>query len=508
MPEHLRALVVILVIATAVFVLVRQPSVAILGHALYARRRNAWLFLTLAAFLANSFWIYAAIAVIGLAFLSTRESNSLAIYYVTLFVVPAATIQIPGFGLINYAFSLSHERLLALVLFFPAYLHLLQRVDLTSFGRLAADKALAAYLILAAALSVRQGSFTGFLRECFYLFIDIFLPYFVASRILKDIHGFRDTLLSFLLASLIVAVVAVFEFLKGWLLYRPLVESLQLRWSFLNYMERAGSLRATASTGHPIALGYVMVVALGFLTYLSTLFRRRWQRAAAGLTLLGGLIASISRGPWVGAVSLLVTRLSMGQNAARNVTFALAAAAMAIPLLSAIPGGQRIVDLLPFIGETQKGSIDYREQLIENSLEVILQNPLFGAADYLETPQMEKMRQGEGIIDIVNAYLGVALNYGLVGLAFFAGFFAIVTGSVYRAFRREANPDSETAQLGKALFATLIGVLVTIGTTSSITIIPFIYWSLAGLGVAYSRLVAAGDLMSPQHSDDAPTQLD
>jgi len=198
----------------------------------------------------------------------------------------------------------------------------------------------------------------------------------------------------------------------------------------------------------------------------------------------------------------------MGQYAARNVTFALAAAAMAIPLLSAIPGGQRIVDLLPFIGETQKGSIDYREQLIENSLEVILQNPLFGAADYLETPQMEKMRQGEGIIDIVNAYLGVALNYGLVGLAFFAGFFAIVTGSVYRAFRREANPDSETAQLGKALFATLIGVLVTIGTTSSITIIPFIYWSLAGLGVAYSRLVAAGDLMSPQHSDDAPTQLD
>ena len=32
---------------------------------------------------------------------------------------------------------------------------------------------------------------------------------------------------------------------------------------------------------------------------------------------------------------------------------------------------------------------------------------------------METMRQGEGIIDIVNSYLQVALETGLVGLGFF-----------------------------------------------------------------------------------------
>jgi len=37
--------------------------------------------------------------------------------------------------------------------------------------------------------------------------------------------------------------------------------------------------------------------------------------------------------------------------------------------------------------------------------------------------------------------------------------------------------------------ATLIGILVTIVTTSSINAIPVVYWTVAGLGVAYIRLV-------------------
>ena len=35
---------------------------------------------------------------------------------------------------------------------------------------------------------------------------------------------------------------------------------------------------------------------------------------------------------------------------------------------------------------------------------------------------MEDLRQGEGIIDLVNTYLGVALSYGVIGLFFFLSF--------------------------------------------------------------------------------------
>lgn len=39
------------------------------------------------------------------------------------------------------------------------------------------------------------------------------------------------------------------------------------------------------------------------------------------------------------------------------------------------------------------------------------------------------------------------------------------------------------------LLATLTGILVIIFTVSSITFIPVVYWSIAGLGVAYIQMV-------------------
>ncbi|MNC40799.1 hypothetical protein D3C75_895330 [compost metagenome] len=52
-----------------------------------------------------------------------------------------------------------------------------------------------------------------------------------------------------------------------------------------------------------------------------------------------------------------------------------------------------------------------------------------------------------------------------------------------------ADKDDERRQLGRVLLATLIGILVIIFTVSSITFIPVVYWSIAGLGVAYIQMV-------------------
>ena len=59
MPEHLRALIVILVLATTVFAFAHRPACTITKVGDYTRRRNLWFALTLAAFLAYNFWVYA-----------------------------------------------------------------------------------------------------------------------------------------------------------------------------------------------------------------------------------------------------------------------------------------------------------------------------------------------------------------------------------------------------------------------------------------------------------------
>ncbi|MNE91016.1 hypothetical protein D3C80_1885800 [compost metagenome] len=54
--------------------------------------------------------------------------------------------------------------------------------------------------------------------------------------------------------------------------------------------------------------------------------------------------------------------------------------------------------------------------------------------------------------------------------------------------RAYPNKDDEHRLLGRALLATLVGILVIIFTVSSITFIPVVYWSIAGLGVAYIQM--------------------
>jgi O-antigen ligase len=127
--------------------------------------------------------------------------------------------------------------------------------------------------------------------------------------------------------------------------------------------------------------------------------------------------------------------------------------------------------------------------MLTNSIIVIQRNPWFGVYDYYTQPEMEALRTGEGIIDVVNSYLGVVLEIGLVGLGLYVGFFAITLLGIYSALRSLPDENSEERLLGRVLLATQVAVMVIIFTVSSITIIPVVYWSIAGLGMAYTQMI-------------------
>ncbi|GAO34670.1 ligase [Sulfuricella sp. T08] len=488
MPEHLRALFIILVLSTAVFAFAHRPACAITAARDYTRRRNLWFSITLAAFLAHSFWVYTLIATLLLIYANRRETNPPALYFFILFALPAATIPIPGMGLINYFFDLSHARILALFILLPVFFALIRRTGTLSFGRTGPDKVLAAYLLLTALLYLRETSVTDTLRQTFYLFIDVFLPYFIISRSLKNLQAFRDALLSLVLAIMVVALFAAFEAAKQWLLYQPLLGVLGLG-GVGGYLMRDGILRALVTTGQPIALGYLMVTGMGFYLFLQRSIRQKLVRRLGMALLAAGLIAPLSRGPWVGAAVLFVVFIATGRDAIRRLMILALAAMFALPLVAILPGGEKVINLLPFIGSTEKGNITYREDLITNAIIVIKRNPWFGSVNYLNTPEMEAMRQGQGIIDIVNSYIGIALETGLVGLTLFVGFFILTLQGIYRAMRSIPDRNSEERLLGRTLLATLLAILIMIFTVSSITIIPMMYWSVAGLGVAYAQMV-------------------
>lgn len=489
MPEHFRALIVILFLASVVFLLARRPATDLIPPGDFKRRRNLWFLLTVLAFVSHSFWLYLGAGAVILYLAGRREHNPMALFYMLLFLIPPASLQVPGFGLVNYLVDLNHIRLLSLCVLLPAALALRRQGDTLRFGRTWPDRLLAAGLLLISVLYLRETTLTDTLRQTLYLFIDVLLPYYVASRGLRQISDFKDTLLAFVLASFLLALIGVAEYVRHWLLYSALIDAMGVPWSMSGYLSRGGSLRASVTTGQAIVLGYVMSVAIGLFLFLQGYLRRPWQRVMGALLLAAGLFAPLSRGPWIGAMVIVVVFIALGRGALRRLVLLAAAGMLALPLLTAVPGGDKVLDLLPFIGSVDKENITYRERLMDNSWIVIQRNPLFGSFDFRNTPEMQSMIQGEGIIDIVNTYINLALRVGLVGLGLFVAFFAAVLHGIRKAMRSFPDKDDERRQLGRALLATLVGILVIIFTVSSITFIPVVYWTIAGLGVAYVQMV-------------------
>lgn len=488
MPEHLRALIVILVLAGIVFAIARRPAADLIPDRNFTRRRNLWFVLTLLAFVSHSFWVYAGIAAIVLTFARNSERNPVALFFLLLFLIPPSPAEIPGFGLINYFFALNHVRLLALCVLLPAFLVLRRRADTVPFGRTWPDKLLAANLLLTGLLYLRETTITDTLRQALYLFIEVFLPYYVASRALKNLSDFKDALFGFVLAAMVLSLIGLFEFSRNWQLYTALVNALGLQWEMSGYLSRGGSLRASATTGQAIALGFVISVAIGFYLYLQEDVRSKLQRSLGALLLAGGLFAPLSRGPWIGAAAMIVVFIGTGRKAVTRLMLLAAAGVLALPLLAIVPGGQKVLDLLPFIGTVDVENITYRQRLIDNSVIVIQRNPWLGSFGYRNTPEMQSLIQGQGIIDIVNTYIGIALSFGLIGLTLFVVFFVSVLQGIRKGMRSFPNEDDEARRLGRALLATLAGILITIVTVSSISVIPVVYWSVAGLGVAYAQM--------------------
>lgn len=455
------------------------------------RWQNLWFSLTIAAFILGNFWLYAIFAIALLLIHRLTPVNALSAYGLLLIVVPAASTDVPGFGLINYFFAINQPRLLALVLLAPAALALLRHSETARLGSTFVDKCFLSFLLLTAVLQLRENNITSTLRGCFYLMTDMFLPYYVASRAVRRLQDFKLVMTAYVMAVSLLGLVAVFELLRHWKLYTAMTSALGLSWGYGGYLGRDGLLRAAASAGHPIVLGYMMTVGLGYWFYLRG-EKKFTLRGSAPVLLMGaGLLAALSRGPWVGAVAMVLAFTFTGHGGMRKALQLVAAGAATLATMATLSIGQRVLNLLPFIGQTEAGNVEYRRRLIDNALIVIERNLWLGSTNYMQTPEMQAMIQGQGIIDIVNSYIGVALNYGVIGLALFAGFFASILWSLWRKQARLSIND-ERRTLGRSLLATLVGIVVIISTVSDIVVVPHLAWLTGGLGVACLTMLRRG----------------
>lgn len=403
--------------------------------------------------------------------------------------MPPISQYIPGMGLVNYIFVIDYLRILTLAILLPVFLGLISSTKTLKLFSAKTDFFVVFHILILCGLQFRETTITDSIRQSLIYFIDYFVVYFVISRYIKTAEQLKLVFYAFLFAAIPAALIGGFEAIKHWLVYSSLESALHVSWNYGGYLARDSSLRALSSFGHSIIFGYCMVIVFGFYLYMQTQIKNTKYKKIGFIILAIGMIAPISRGPWVGAVALLGIFLLLGKNGIANAIKFISALLFAFVLATQLPGGEKLVNLIPFVGKTDAGNVEYREKLIDVSLLVVARNPWFGKINFAEEPEMKQMVQGEGIIDVVNSYIATLLQSGYFGLFTFIGIFISAILITFKAFKKVRSQNIELANIGRTLLAGTVSSAIMIATVSNQLIIPYMYFITAGMCIAYSQIV-------------------
>lgn len=347
-----------------------------------------------------------------------RDQGHLPVYLLLVAIAPPIFVDLRDVGPIDFLMRLDAYRTLSLSLLLPFLLGPARRLKGSKPTWLAvADACMLVYSVLLLNRTIAEVSLSVVGRGVTEHVLDFLLPYFALSRGLRHPTILRMSLQMLLVGACFVSAVACVEFATGHLFYQ------QYQWLYgsgfaLGTLSRGGWIRANGSAG-PLATAVLLMVALGVWTMLRPAVLRRVHYVVPCLLVLG-IGATMSRGPWLATGVLLGCLLMLRRW--RVLPFLALAVVVAVSLAIAWTSGfdNVITDILAFgpsADNTALFNVRYRQELLNTAIALIEQSPLWGVSNYYA--YMEHLRQGEGIIDLVNTYVLVTLNTGLVGLTFF-----------------------------------------------------------------------------------------
>ena len=453
-----------------------------------------WILLTVLLFLIPTGTLFLLLAAVIILGLRAAGLDPFAIWLFLIVAIPTAGLRLEElpFG-IKYLFDFSFAILLALVIGIPLLFERRRRT--VGSGAAAVDALFVVGAVLMILLSARGANLTTWMRTSFLIVVTMVIPYLAVSRRLRTINDVDQATRLLVCSYVVISLVGLVGALIGWAIYdtpeRRLFDN-----GGTAYILRAGLTRSGGTLGSaPIVFGTLMAFGATVLLGLRSQLGESWRFAALMGACLAGLVASVSRGPLLGLVLGLVAYQFTQPNATRGlVRLGLIAPLVVLPFVLFTSTGREMLAMLPFIGSEGDGTVSYRQDLLVNGAKVVMRYPLFGTPTFLQEPDLQVMIQGQGIIDIVNAYLGWALQYGLLTAVPLT--IAVVLSGVltFRVTRRMKGNDPETMrwrQLGGALFAAQVGFAFTIGTVSLVALLPVMTWIYLGLQVAFVRTANA-----------------
>lgn len=487
----IKLLIPTLLVCGLAFLVLRASFATLLTSAEYLR---AWVVLTgttIVAYLSHTPMIY--VIALGVAaqfaqsFLGGGVRGKLAAYLLMIMVIPPLFWQLGGLGDINYVLSLNGPRILGVVLLVGPALNLLGD---SKYKRerwvVLLDVAVLAYQVLRIALMAPHLTTTGILRMTVESSLDVLLPYYVFSRALRNEADLRFILTHLVLGLALAGCVGFAEFFLRRDLYSELQYVYGIKWQLTMKLMRGDFLRVQAATPAPIVMAVEMIFALGLWTYLRGL---EWRRFSVLLVFFGFaccLVFTFSRGPWIGGLCFAAALLGLRRLGVKTFVWLFVLLLAGAVTAKMIGADEQVVTALGAVfgsSDQDLNTINYRRRLLDTALELLKQSPWLGVPDYAS--QMQDLKQGEGIIDLVNSYVAIALDTGVIGLVLYMLPYLLV-------FRRLLNVPGISLRQGDGtgagwfaatMLALTVAILVTIFTTSTFSTVQFMMVMLLALPI-------------------------
>ncbi|MBW3534816.1 MAG: O-antigen ligase family protein [Gemmatimonadetes bacterium] len=195
------------------------------------------------------------------------------------------------------------------------------------------------------------------------------------------------------------------------------------------FPEPSGLNRAALGFGQPNGLGMYLALSLPLAVHVRAVTRTAWGRGAATLALAalaGGLVATLSRGS---ALSVVAGALVLAMAGAWRTTLKVWAAALLAAIVAGVATGGAVFEVIT--GVVSDWSVAQRAALMLAGVRLFLLNPLTGVGP---GGFAEELDQAGVLVPALwdlkptphNAYVQVAAEAGLVGLAGFLLFLGVV----------------------------------------------------------------------------------
>jgi hypothetical protein len=408
--------------------------------------------------LQNPMIILVAVAALLLVLSPLSMLNRTAFFLIAVPAVPVfISVPLPFPGL-NYLTDLTHYKLAALIALLPVLFS--QDGNKRPSTLRGAGAFLMIYILYTVTLVGLPSNITGGMRFFLDQLLILALPYFAILFALRKTEDIDTFFQAFLIASLILAMVALVSTAKRWDIYATAASLL--------IEIRDGTLRINATAGtHSLAFHLAAaIVVLEFLRYRLAI---GWvQLNLLRVIFLAGMLTADSRGALGGLLvaGCVYTFLMLRSVALRSSMFLVLAVAAIGGVIWLAEGNVDAYD--------EHGTFSYRQDLLWTSIDYIMRYPFFGDRHFLQNSAFEHLLQGQGIIDITNLYLQVALTFGLLGLALFSCVFVLpplATGWVLLRVRRSRPLPAEVETWFRATATTVAiaaGWLFLIATTSDV----------------------------------------